>query len=322
MKSAVQIRESSQNMFDEVIAGLSKRQKTLPSKYFYDKRGSELFEKICELEEYYPTRTELSIMRSNINEISQTIGNNINLLELGSGNSLKTRLLLDHLNHIESYIPVDISEEYLTEIVKDLQLEYPKLKIQPIVADYTKPFKIPENSEKRSKRIVYFPGSTIGNFTKDNAKDFIGLIYDLVGNLGGLLIGFDLIKDRQTLVKAYNDSQGVTAKFNKNILERINRDLGGSFSTDTFEHKALFNEVKSRIEMHLVSKTDQKVMIADREFFFEKDESIHTENSHKYSIESFSEMTEPYFKYVTSWTDPDQKFCVQFLSNASVKTIR
>ncbi|MDZ7807269.1 MAG: L-histidine N(alpha)-methyltransferase [Gracilimonas sp.] len=317
MNLAVQTEEKSVNqvMLSEVLAGLSKAQKTLPSKYFYDKRGSELFEKICELEEYYPTRTELSIMKQNIDEISEKIGHHVKLIELGSGSSIKTRMILDHVNAIDSYVPVDISEEFLTDIVNDLQGEYPGLKIQPVAADYTEPFSIPGNNEAENRKIAYYPGSTIGNFTKDNAKKFIGLISDLVGKQGGLLIGFDLIKDRRTLINAYDDAQGVTAEFNKNILERINRELDANFNIDLFEHKALFNENKSRIEMHLVSKIDQTVVVAGQEFIFVEGESIHTENSHKYSLESFREMTRSHFKYVTTWTDSENKFCVQFLTN-------
>jgi len=315
MISAVQMEERRQTMLKEVITGLSKSQKTLPSKYFYDNRGSELFEKICQLDEYYLTRTELSIMRNNINDICRALGGNISLVELGSGSSKKTRLILDHANNIHSYIPVDISEDFITDIVKDLEKEYPNLKIQPVAADYTKSFSIPENCESGSRKIAYYPGSTIGNFTRDNARHFIGSISQLVGKEGGLLIGFDLIKDRKKLIEAYDDSAGVTAAFNKNILVRINRELNADFSIDGFDHKALFNESAERIEMHLVSTSDQKVTVSGREFFFEEGETIHTENSHKYSMESFRKMTAPYFENVTSWTDAEGQFCIQFLQN-------
>jgi len=315
------MEERRQTMLKEVITCLSKSQKTLPSKYFYDNRGSELFEKICQLDEYYLTRTELSIMRNNINEICHAMGGNIRLVELGSGSSLKTRLILDHLKNIHSYIPVDISEEFLTDIVGDLRREYPSLKIVPIAADYTQSFGLPEDIGNGIRRIAYYPGSTIGNFTKKNAENFIESISQLVGKQGGLLIGFDLIKDRTTLINAYDDSQGVTAEFNKNILRRINRELDANFIIENYDHKALFNEDKGRIEMYLVSETDQKVNIAEKEFFIEAGEPIHTENSHKYSLESFREMTEPYFKHVTTWTDPQNMFCVQFLTNSSIRNI-
>lgn len=304
-----------QPMLSEVLEGLSKSRKSLPSKYFYDKRGSELFEKICQLEEYYPTRTEISIMKQNIDEISEKIGTRVQLIELGSGSSIKTRLILDHIKNIHSYVPVDISEKYLTGIVHDLKQEYPSLNIRPVAADYTEPYQIPGVEESGSRRIAYYPGSTIGNFTRDRAEDFIELISKLVGHNGGLLIGFDLIKDRSLLINAYDDSKKVTAAFNKNILLRLNRELGANFDSEKFRHKALFNEVESRIEMHLISKTNQKVAIAGRDFLFKEGESIHTEDSHKYSLESFREMTEPHFKFVHSWTDSEKKFCVQFLAN-------
>ena len=314
MIPAVQLKESSRNILNEVLTGLSKSQKTLPSKYFYDKIGSGLFEKICELDEYYLTRTEISILQNNIDDISNVMGKNIRLVELGSGSSLKTRLILDHVENIHSYIPVDISEDFLTDIVKDLQKEYPNLKIQPVAADYTEGFSIPGSPESGSRKIAYYPGSTIGNFTRDNARNFIGSISQLVGKDGGLLIGFDLIKDRKTLIEAYDDSEGVTAAFNKNILNRINRELNADFNIDRFEHRVLFNETEKRIEMHLVSTNNQRVTVAGREFFFEEGETIHTENSHKYSLESFREMTEPYFSDVTTWTDSESKFCIQFLT--------
>lgn len=314
MIPAVQLKESSRNILNEVLTGLSKSQKTLPSKYFYDKIGSGLFEKICELDEYYLTRTEISILLNNIDDISNVMGKNIRLVELGSGSSLKTRLILDHVENIHSYIPVDISKDFLTDIVKDLQKEYPNLKIQPVAADYTEGFSIPGSPESGSRKIAYYPGSTIGNFTRDNARRFIGSISQLVGKEGGLLIGFDLIKDRKTLIEAYDDSEGVTAAFNKNILNRINKELNADFNIDRFEHRVLFNETEKRIEMHLVSTNNQRVTVAGREFFFEEGETIHTENSHKYSLESFREMTEPYFSDVTTWTDSESKFCIQFLT--------
>ncbi|MFP8488693.1 L-histidine N(alpha)-methyltransferase [Gracilimonas sp. Q87] len=322
--TAVKEKDKSvcQSMLSEVLEGLSKPQKSLPSKYFYDKKGSELFEQICQLEEYYPTRTELSILEQNVDEISDKIGKHVRLIELGSGSSLKTRLILDNIDSIDSYVPVDISKDFLADIVQDLQEEYPGLKIQPVAADYTEPFDIPGSGDSGKRRIAYYPGSTIGNFTKDRAEGFIGLISKLVDKQGGLLVGFDLIKDRTTLINAYDDSKGITAAFNKNILKRINRELSADFDVDLFEHKALFNDAKSRIEMHLVSKKDQKITIAGREFAFDEGESIHTENSHKYSLESFRNMTKPYFEHVTSWTDSENKFCVQFLTNTSVKSLR
>lgn len=299
-------------MLDEVLEGLQKPQKTLPSKYFYDKRGSELFEQICELDEYYPTRTEFSIMRENIEEITAQLGGNIQFIELGSGSSLKTRLLLDHLPDIDSYVPVDISDDFLADVAIDLQSEYPILDIMPVAADYTQPFDLPQKNHE-TRRIAFYPGSTIGNFTKEQAAEFIALIAGLVVENGGLLIGFDLLKDEETLISAYDDSKGITAEFNKNILWRINRELDANFNPDAFEHKAIFNEKKNRIEMHLISQADQVVRILGDTITFSKGETIHTENSHKYSLESFREITAPYFHPVQTWMDKDEMFAVQFL---------
>ncbi len=299
-------------MLNDVLEGLRKSQKTLPSKYFYDKKGSELFESICNLEEYYLTRTELEVMEENIHEITKKLGDHVQLIELGSGSSVKTRLLLNNLEHIASYVPVDISEEFLEEVTENLKNEYPDLIIKPVSADYTKPFDLPE-SKPGIKKIIYFPGSTIGNFTKEKANRFIASIADLVGENGGLLIGFDLIKDRDTLIAAYDDSKGITAAFNKNILAHINRELDADFDLNQFEHRAVFNEEASRIEMHLVSKIEQQIKIGGSEIQFFEGETIHTENSHKYSLASFRVMTAPYFEKALSWTDKQELFAIQYL---------
>ena len=314
MGTTAQVQEKNVkiSMPEEVLAGLSKSQKTLPSKYFYDKRGSELFELICGLDEYYLTRTELNIMEENIDDIAEELGGDIQLIELGSGSSVKTRLLLDHLNSMHSYVPVDISDDFLAEVSENLQAEYPLLDIVPVAADYTQPFDLPK-IKPGVRRIAYYPGSTIGNFTKQNAADFLELIAELVGEDGGLLIGFDLLKDKETLIDAYDDSKGVTAEFNKNILIRLNRELNANFDLDLFEHQAVFNEEKSRMEMHLVSREGQSVNISDIRLHFEKGETIHTENSHKYSLESFKELTDSHFRTVETWTDSDKMFAIQFL---------
>lgn len=306
-------RSISSALLTDVIEGLQNPQKTLPSKYFYDNRGSELFEEICSLDEYYLTRTELKIMEKNIHEITSAPGKHVQLIELGSGSSLKTRLLLDHLEDIHSYVPVDISDEFLQDQTRNLQKEYPCLIIEPVAADYTKPFDLPQTPDE-VKKLFYFPGSTIGNFTKEKAADFIGLISNLIEDNGGLLIGFDLIKEEEKLIAAYDDSKGVTAAFNKNILIRINRELDANFNPDQFGHKAIFNEEESRMEMHLESLIDQSVTICGQRIFFEKGETIHTENSHKYSLSSFRKLTAPYFENVQTWIDDEQLFAIQFLS--------
>lgn len=313
MSAEYQEASTSATLMDDVLDGLKGRQKSLPSKYFYDRRGSQLFEDICALDEYYLTRTELKIMKNNIQEISSVVGKKIQLIELGSGSSLKTRMLLDHLEDIHSYIPVDISEEFLQSVAVDLHNEYPDLQIDPVYADYTKPFEVAD-SPPDVKKLIYFPGSTIGNFTKQKAGEFISSIAQLIQGDGGLLIGFDLLKDRDQLIAAYDDSKGVTAAFNKNILVRINRELGADFDTDQFKHRAIFNEEKSRMEMHLVSLRDQTVTIGGESIYFERGEPIHTENSHKYSIESFRELTAPYFSNVQTWTDTQELFAIQYVS--------
>ncbi|MDZ7720549.1 MAG: L-histidine N(alpha)-methyltransferase [Balneolaceae bacterium] len=314
MEAILGEKKISEEMLTDVLKGLQKTQKTLPSKYFYDNRGSQLFDEICQLDEYYLTRTELNIMQKNIRDISEKLGKNIQLVELGSGSSLKTRLLLDHLEDLYSYVPVDISKTFLDDVADILRAEYPNLQIQPLAADYTQPIELPKIPDE-ADRIIYFPGSTIGNFTKEDAEDFIGLIADSLDEHGGLLVGFDLVKDRETLLAAYDDSEGVTAQFNKNVLQRINKELDGNFDLNRFEHKAIFNEKKSRIEMHLVSTVEQTVKIAGEEIHFEEGETIHTENSHKYTLSSFRNMTEPHFKNVHTWTDSNEYFAVQYLCN-------
>lgn len=313
MSTEYQEVSTSTALLDDVLEGLRAPQKSLPSKYFYDNKGSELFEKICGLDEYYLTRTELNIMEKSIRDITAALGKHVQLIELGSGSSLKTRLLLDHLEELHSYVPVDISEEYLQNEARNLQEEYPNLTIEPVAADYTKPFDLPASPDE-VKKVFYFPGSTIGNFTGDKAADFIRLISNLIDNDGGLLIGFDLIKDEEKLIAAYDDSKGVTAAFNKNILIRINRELNADFDPEQFKHKAIFNEDESRIEMHLESLIDQTVTINGEKIFFEKGETIHTENSHKYSLSSFMEMTSSVFSNVQTWMDDEQLFAIQFLS--------
>ncbi len=312
MKTTVLERSEARSMLGEVLEGLQMPQKTLPSKYFYDKKGSEIFEEICDLEEYYLTRTELQIMKQQMNEITSALGKGVQLIELGSGSSRKTRMLLKELNDLHSYVPVDISGEFLDEIADDLDLDFPNLTITPVIADYTRPFQLPVSSDE-VRTIAYFPGSTIGNFTRGKAEDFIGRIADLVGKDGGFLIGFDLLKDKEVLEAAYNDSKGVTAAFNKNILTRLNRELNADFKLNQFAHNAFFNKQKSRMEMHLLSLQKQWVNIDGIPVYFEKGESIHTENSHKYSLDTFRKMTKPYFEKVTTWMDSKELFAIQFL---------
>ncbi|NBC27299.1 MAG: L-histidine N(alpha)-methyltransferase [Bacteroidetes bacterium] len=305
------VKEEVSILYQDVIKGLQTDQKYLPSKYFYDDRGSDLFEQICELEEYYPTDCEMEIMRDYINEISDWVGPGVQLIELGSGSSTKTRLLLDHCQNLAMYVPVDISGSFLKEIAKSLNHDYPELDIHPVAADYTTPFDVPD-SDNVEKRVVYYPGSTIGNFTRKRAASFMNAIGENLSPGDGLLIGVDLKKEVGVLEAAYNDSKGVTAEFNKNILTRLNRELDSDFDVEQFQHRAFYNSKKGRIEMHLESLADQSVKINGDLVSFKKGETIHTENSHKYSVEEFEEIAGDYFERRKTWTDKRDYFSVHY----------
>ncbi|WP_340103347.1 L-histidine N(alpha)-methyltransferase [Rhodohalobacter sp. 8-1] len=295
----------------DVLEGLTSGQKYLPSKYFYNERGSDLFEQICGLDEYYPTDSEVSIMQHEIDEITEYIDDHVQLIELGSGSSMKTRLLLDHCKDLEMYVPVDISETFLNETARKLQADYPDLDIRPVAADYTTPFDVPE-SDAIKKRVVYFPGSTIGNFTRGRASVFLETVGENVSPGDGLLIGVDSKKDVGVLEAAYNDSKGITAEFNKNILVRINRELDANFDLDHFQHRAFYNVREGRIEMHLESLKNQAVYINGNRISFEKGETIHTENSHKYTVEEFEDIAGNYFERKKTWTDDREYFSVHY----------
>ena len=308
-----QVKLTSPTMLEEVIEGLRKDQKTLPSKYFYDQRGSQLFEEITELDEYYPTRTEMSIMQNNMPDIIRTLGSDIILAELGSGSSKKTRLLLDHLSCITSYVPIEISEQYLAKVVQNLTQEYPDLQIDPVCTDYTVPFQLPAISKPYNNIVLFYPGSTIGNFQPSKAKAFLRNLSTLLDPGDGMLVGVDLKKDISVLEAAYNDRQGVTAQFNKNILRHINRKLDGNFDSGYFKHHAFYNEDEGRIEMHLIANTDHKVVVSGEKFHFEKGESIHTENSYKYNITEFENLVNQWFSVKKIWTDANDYFSIQYL---------
>ena len=309
-----QLTLSQQSMLDEVLEGLTQPQKQLPAKFFYDEHGSELFEQITYLEAYYPTRTERAIMQDNINEIAELVGPQAMLVELGSGSSSKTRMLLEKLDELAAYIPVDISDEYLLKVVNQLRMEYPKISIIPVFADYTTAFEIPNLGDSYRQQVVFFPGSTIGNFRPQTARSFLQTLADITDEDSDMLIGVDLKKDPQVLEKAYNDEQGITAKFNKNMLARINRELDANFDVDRFKHHAFYNEEQSRIEMHLVSQLDQIVTIAGQDIQFTEGESIHTENSYKYSLDEFKELVSEWYEVEQVWTDEQQYFSIQFLT--------
>ncbi len=310
---AKQLPVEQQDMQEEVLKGLKKESKELPSKYFYDTKGSWLFDRICDLKEYYPTRTEIKILEENISGIKESVGPRAQLIEFGSGSSVKTRILLDHLEDLAAYIPIDISRDHLFKVTTQLEKEYPDLNIHPLCADYTGPLELPEIEASHQKKVIFFPGSTIGNFTHAESEQFIRRMRDLLDEDGGVLIGVDLKKDRRMLEKAYDDEKGVTAAFNKNILENINRELEGNFNLQSFEHVATYNEDEGRVEMHLKSNCKQQVTVAGEQISFEKGETIHTENSHKYSLEEFRELVSHSFSVEKVWTDDERLFSVQFL---------
>ncbi len=302
-------------MLQEVTVALSHHPKTLPCKYFYDAVGSTLFDSICELPEYYPTRTETKIMREHVEEMMSCVGHGAALIEYGSGSSVKTRILLDHSTDLELYVPVDISGEHLSNTSAGLSKAYPYLKILPITADYTQLFELPDAIQLAARRVIYFPGSTIGNFHKSEAVDFLRLMSKISGKNGGMLIGVDLKKDINVIEAAYNDSAGVTEAFNKNILDRLNKDLKCTFDLAHFRHLAFYNEALGRIEMHLVSTCAQEVWAADYMFKFDEGESIWTESSYKYSPHEFAQIAALGGWNVQSiWTDPNEWFSVQYLT--------
>ena len=306
---------------DEVLRGLYSPQKELPCKLFYDEVGSQLFEQITELDEYYPTRTELRIMRAFASEMSERLGPECLLIEYGSGSSLKTRLLLDHLERPAGYVPIDISREQLQQSTAALSLAYPGLRVLAVCADYTTTLELPKPLPAGARRVAYYPGSTIGNFVPDEAGRFLARVARVCGPNGGLLIGVDLKKDPLMLHRAYNDALGVTAAFNLNILTRLNRELGANFALNQFRHYAFYNPVFARVEMHLVSLIDQVVRVAGVNIHFERGESIWTEASYKYAPSEFAALaTAAGWQVEQVWTDDRGLFSVQYLSVAAQAT--
>ncbi|MFQ5917254.1 MAG: L-histidine N(alpha)-methyltransferase, partial [Candidatus Binatia bacterium] len=300
----------------EVLNGLRKSQKELPSKYLYDERGSHLFESCCALDEYYIPKTEAAIMEAYAEEMAAILGPNVLLIEYGNGSSTKTRILLDHLPRPAAYVPIDISREQLLRTAKELAADYPGLEVLPVCADYTSGFELPVASKPPAHKVAYFSGSTIGNFDPVPAKHFLEHIAQVCGPGGALLIGVDLKKDPSVLHRAYNDHQGITAAFNLNLLERINRELNADFLPAWFEHYAFYNPQQGRIEMHLVSLRDQTVQIDNVTIPFAKGESIWTESSYKFNLDEFQQLSAAAgFTVEHIWTDEQQWFSVQYLVN-------
>lgn len=303
------------DLIEEVLRGLATRPRSLPCKLFYDELGSALFDRICELPEYYPTRTETAILRSTGDEIAASIGPGAIVIEFGSGSSVKTRLLLDVLVEPKGYVPIDISREHLERSAAALAAEYPDLDILPVCADYTRDVSLPRLVDRVARRVVFFPGSTVGNFEPTEVVEFLRRVRALVGRRGGLLIGVDLKKDAAVLDAAYNDAEGVTAAFNRNVLVHLNRELGADFDVEAWEHRAFYDERLGRIEMHLVSSRAQSVTIGGRRIDFAAGETIHTENSYKYAVEEFVELARAAgFPSGRVWIDDAALFSVHYFT--------
>lgn len=298
---------------EDVLKGLKSTPKSIPPKYFYDDRGCTLFERITEQPEYYLTRCELGILRDNADKIATLINAAPALIEFGSGSSRKTRILLAAASGVSAYIPVDICGAMLQQEASDLRKEFPQLTVSPVVADFSRSFDLPPDTPQ--PRAGFFPGSTIGNFEPHEAAAFFRHAAQILGPHAILIVGVDLIKDPQILNAAYNDAAGVTKAFNLNLLVRINRELQGDFNLDSFEHHAFYNRERQRVEMHLASSKRQKVRVAGETIDFRAGETIHTESSYKYSIDSFIALARGTgWQPVANWTDPEHYFCVQALS--------
>jgi dimethylhistidine N-methyltransferase len=302
---------------DDVVAGLRRRPRTLPCKYFYDARGSRLFERICELDEYYPTRTELAILERSVAEMARCLGPDCMVIEPGSGSGTKTRLLLEALERPVAWVPVDISRDVLLRSSASIDGAHPELEVLPVWADFTEPFALPATKRPCARRVVYFPGSTIGNFDPPDVVRFLARLRRLTAPGGALLVGADLRKDRKVLEAAYDDAAGVTAEFNLNLLLRVNRELGADFDLARFRHRALWDEQRGRVEMHLVSTAAQTVHLDGESFEFAAGEAIHSESSYKYDLPGFAGLARAAGLDVARvWLDEQRWFSVQYLTEA------
>ena len=295
---------------DALLSGLRSQPKRIPCKYFYDTEGSRLFEQICQLPEYYPTRVELRLLNAHAPEMAEMIGPYAEIVEFGAGAAEKIRPLLHTLDRPQAYVPIDISGAYLRSIAEGLRFDFPQLPIRPVVADFTGALALPPSS---SRRVGFFPGSTIGNFEPEEARAFLSNAARLLRG-GGLLIGVDLVKDPQILHAAYNDAAGMTAAFNKNLLARANRELEADFDRSAFWHYAFYNAVQQRIEMYLISRWAQRVSVCGRIISFAEGEAIHTENSHKYTVDGFRALASAAgFIPRAVWCDADRLFSIHWL---------
>jgi len=303
-----------------VLEGMRKHPRQLSPVWFYDELGSFLFDSICELPEYYLTRTEAQIMRTHAADMAHHIGPDAAVIEFGSGTSTKTRLLLNHLEKPAAYVPVDIARDHLLTAASAIARDYSTLRVIPICADFTQPFDLPGSVYAANRRVVYFPGSTLGNFDPEHARGLLQRMRQIIGTNGAVLIGIDLKKDPRILERAYNDRAGVTAEFNVNALRHLNRELGTDFDLDAFEHLAVWVEDQSRIEMHLVSKRDQEVHFGEETVPLKKGEHLTTEFCHKYTLETFADLAATASLTVSRvWMDPAKLFSVQLLEPRSLQ---
>lgn len=305
-----------EDFLSALVAGLTAPRKSLPCKFFYDKRGSALFDRICELPEYYVTRTENALLERISGEIAGLAGPGVHLIEFGSGSSRKVRTLLDSLERPAAYTAIDISREHLLESTRELARDYPAVAVSAVCADYTRPLALPGLEARPGVRpVAFFPGSSIGNFSHDEARDFLANVAAMLRPTGGdLLVGVDLKKDVAVLEAAYNDRAGVTAAFDLNLLARANAELGADFDLAAFRHQAIYNEEEGRIEMYLFSTRDQQVRVQGHVFRFAAGEAVHTENSHKYAVDEFQALARAAgFAPAACWTDPGRLFSIHYL---------
>jgi dimethylhistidine N-methyltransferase len=311
-------RPPSNELLEIAQRGLSLKPKRLPSWLFYDERGSQLFDDICEQPEYYLTRSEIALMDEHAGSIADTLGSDVRLVEYGSGNARKTRMLLQHLHEPVAYVPVEISAEPLRESVDRLAAEFPALPVQPLCADFTKPLRLPIPPRAPRRTVLYFPGSTIGNFDNRDAAALLRKMRNEMGDAGGILIGVDLKKDPAIIEAAYNDAAGVTAAFTLNMLTRLNRDVGSDFDLSAFRHRAHYNSMAGRIETHIVSSKAQQVKLGKASVAFREDEAIQVEYSCKYSLADFEALAaKAGLAVMRVWTDAEKMFSVQYLVRAS-----
>ena len=311
----VSIKPEHSAFADDVLHGLRQKQKSIPSQYFYDARGSDLFEEITDLEEYYPTRTEIGILKAHIPAFASDMPPRSTLIEFGSGSSIKTEILLDVMPDLTAYVAIDVSPSALNEAQARLQQQHPDLTVLTVVGSFFDPVTLPGNISDTPK-LGFFPGSTIGNFTPTVAGRLLTSFRTMLGTQGRLIIGVDLQKSADRLIAAYDDAKGVTADFNMNLLTRINRELSGTFELDQFEHEARYNTEAGRIEMHLISQSDQSVSVAGQSFDFQAGESIHTENSHKYTLDGFADLAASAgWQIEETWSDNEDLFSVHVLAS-------